>query len=140
MSACRPPLGCPLPPSSPLTLPPSLPTCPSPRRIGDLDFWRGEAYQSYFEHLEAAGGFYYERWGDAPVHSIGAGLLARKDQIRFFSDIGYFHGPYSHCPIGDAHATGRCSCKEEDNFDDHWFSCTSKWKKIHPGKKWYGSS
>lgn len=52
--------------------------------IGDLDFWRGEAYSKYFDHLEAAGGFYYERWGDAPVHSIGAGLFARKDQIKFF--------------------------------------------------------
>lgn len=28
---------------------------------------------------------------------------------------------------------------EEDNFDDHWFSCTKKWKAIHPGGQWYGS-
>lgn len=28
--------------------------------IGDLRFWRGEAYMKYFEHLDAAGGFYYE--------------------------------------------------------------------------------
>ena len=48
----------------------------------------------FFEHLDKAGGFYYERWGDAPVHSIGAALLARKDQIHFFSDIGYRHEPF----------------------------------------------
>lgn len=29
-----------------------------------------------------------QRWGDAPVHSIGAALFARKDQIHFFNDIG----------------------------------------------------
>lgn len=28
--------------------------------IGDLDFWRGEAYMKFFEHLDKKGGFYYE--------------------------------------------------------------------------------
>lgn len=28
--------------------------------IGDLNFWRGEAYTKFFEHLDSAGGFYYE--------------------------------------------------------------------------------
>ena len=35
----------------------------------------------FFEHLDKKGGFYYERWGDAPVHSIGAALFAKKEQI-----------------------------------------------------------
>jgi len=30
--------------------------------IGDLRFWRSEAYMKFFEHLDEAGGFYYERW------------------------------------------------------------------------------
>merc|ERR1711976_1033917 len=38
--------------------------------IGDLRFWRGRQYKQYFDHLDKAGGFFYERWGDAPVHSI----------------------------------------------------------------------
>ena len=28
--------------------------------IGDLDFWRGEAYTKYFDFLDSKGGFYYE--------------------------------------------------------------------------------
>ena len=28
--------------------------------IANLDFWRGEAYSKFFEHLESKGGFYYE--------------------------------------------------------------------------------
>ena len=28
--------------------------------IADMDFWRGEAYSQFFEHLESKGGFYYE--------------------------------------------------------------------------------
>ena len=25
-----------------------------------MDFWRGEAYTAFFEHLDSTGGFYYE--------------------------------------------------------------------------------
>ncbi|KAL7416730.1 glycosyltransferase family 15 protein [Mrakia frigida] len=107
--------------------------------IGDLDFWRGQAYSDYFDFLDQKGGFYYERWGDAPVHSLGVGLFAPKDSIKFFSDIGYYHAPYTHCPVGEAHVANRCSCQESENFDHKWFSCTKKWKDIHPGKTWYGS-
>jgi alpha 1,2-mannosyltransferase len=88
--------------------------------IGDLNFWRGEAYMKYFEHLDSKGGFYYERWGDAPVHSIGAGLFASKDQIHFFNDIGYKHDPFMHCPQGEAHARGKCWCDAKQNFDYEW--------------------
>lgn len=28
--------------------------------IGDLDFWRGEAYTKFVEFLDQKGGFYYE--------------------------------------------------------------------------------
>lgn len=37
-----------------------LPLVWSNFEIGDLDFWRGEAYTKYFEHLDKKGGFYYE--------------------------------------------------------------------------------
>lgn len=66
--------------------------------IGDMDFWRSNVYQEYFEHLDRAGGFFYERWGDAPVHSIALGLFADKDKIHWFKDIGYQHIPYFNCP------------------------------------------
>ncbi|ODQ82565.1 glycosyltransferase family 15 protein, partial [Babjeviella inositovora NRRL Y-12698] len=75
--------------------------------IGDMDFYRGEAYSKWFDTLEAAGGFYYERWGDAPVHSVGLGLFADKDSIHWFRDIGYEHPPYLNCPNLDR-CQGRC--------------------------------
>lgn len=34
---------------------------------GDLRFFRSQPYIDYFNYLDKAGGFYYERWGDAPV-------------------------------------------------------------------------
>jgi hypothetical protein len=30
--------------------------------IGRLAFFRSEAYLQFFEHLDQAGGFFYERW------------------------------------------------------------------------------
>lgn len=56
--------------------------------IGNLDFLRSKAYIDYFNTLDRDGGFFYERWGDAPVHTIGAALLLPKDQLHFFEDIG----------------------------------------------------
>jgi len=34
-----------------------------------------------------------------PVHSIGAALFAKKEQIVFFEDIGYTHNPFSMSPF-----------------------------------------
>ncbi|QFZ27162.1 putative mannosyltransferase [Clavispora lusitaniae] len=66
--------------------------------MGDMNFFRDEAYSSWFNHLDATGNFYYERWGDAPVHSLGLALFADKRKIHWFRDIGYYHDPYMHCP------------------------------------------
>ncbi|KAF8180086.1 glycosyltransferase family 15 protein [Pholiota molesta] len=98
--------------------------------IASLDLWRGEGYTKFFEHLDRAGGFYYERWGDAPVHSIGAALFARKDQIHFFDDIGYRHEPYQHCPQGAAHKKGKCYCDPAQSFDNDYYSCKKKFDQL----------
>ncbi|TKA78102.1 hypothetical protein B0A49_07002 [Cryomyces minteri] len=50
--------------------------------IADMSFWRGQAYEEYFNHLDRAGGFFYERWGDAPVHSIALGLFEDANKIH----------------------------------------------------------
>ncbi|KAI9886986.1 MAG: hypothetical protein M1823_001202 [Watsoniomyces obsoletus] len=60
--------------------------------IADLEFWRSEKYQDYFDHLDRAGGFFYERWGDAPVHSIALGLFEDKSRIHWYVHISY---PYA---------------------------------------------
>ncbi|KDN44469.1 hypothetical protein RSAG8_05516, partial [Rhizoctonia solani AG-8 WAC10335] len=86
--------------------------------IGDLNFWRSEAYTKYFDFLDSKGGFYYERWGDAPVHSIAAALFAKKDQIHFFENIGYRHTVFEHCPTGRIHAQNKCWCDEANTFDN----------------------
>ncbi|KOH00513.1 putative mannosyltransferase [Saccharomyces eubayanus] len=66
--------------------------------IVDLDFLRSEPYEQYMQYLEEKGGFYYERWGDAPVRSLALALFADKSRIHWFRDIGYYHIPYTNCP------------------------------------------
>ncbi|GAA5944538.1 glycosyltransferase family 15 protein [Sporobolomyces koalae] len=98
--------------------------------IGALDFYRSEAYRSYFRHLDESGGFFYERFGDAPVHSVAAALMLKPSEVHYFSDIGYRHEPFQHCPIAVLQNECTCNVRTEENFEFHGYSCTPKWKEI----------
>jgi alpha 1,2-mannosyltransferase len=98
--------------------------------IGDLNWLRSQAYTDYFDHLDHDGGFFYERWGDAPVHSIAAAIMLPKDQIHFFNDIAYYHVPFTHCPTGEqTRLELKCHCNPQDNFDWNGYSC--KFYSLH---------
>ncbi|MCJ1365209.1 alpha 1,2-mannosyltransferase 2.4.1 [Acarospora aff. strigata] len=100
--------------------------------IGNLNWLRSKAYLDFFDALDHDGGFFYERWGDAPVHSIAAGLLLKKDEIHFFNDIAYYHVPFTHCPTGDDKRMElKCHCNPKDNFDWKGYSCTSRYYDIN---------
>ena len=105
--------------------------------IGDLNFFRSKEYLDYFEYLSKSGGFYYERWGDAPVHSIGAVLLLDKDEILHFEDIGYNHVPFFTYPEGrQVTKYKRCVVpKDKDNINVKLGSCLPRWWKFGSGKK-----
>lgn len=90
--------------------------------IASFKFYRSEIYEKYFEYLDKKGGFYYERWGDAPVHSIAAYLFLGVEKIHFFSDIGYRHDPFQHCPNIPS-MESKCDCKPSDSIDFTAFSC-----------------
>lgn len=102
--------------------------------IGDMDFYRGEAYSKWMDALEEAGGFYYERWGDAPVHSVGLGLFEDRSKIHWFRDIGYYHSPYKNIPNSD-----RCNAPEDSGYfapeDVHDQNCLSNWIRLEMTNK-----
>ncbi|CAO1638067.1 unnamed protein product [Parajaminaea phylloscopi] len=105
--------------------------------IGDLRFWRSEAYQKYFDYLDKAGGFFYERWGDAPVHSIAAVLFLDRSRLHHFDDIGYFHNPWGHCPTNKKmyHENSKCNCQPEKSFDREGYSCLKQaWRTLYEGE------
>jgi mannosyltransferase len=111
--------------------------------IANLNFFRSDAYNTYFDFLDKTGGFYYERWGDAPVHSIALNILVDKNQIHHFEDLGYYHPPFMTCPTSDEiKASKRCICKADYGkhrvdtpIDYHYFSCLPKWWRYGSGKR-----
>lgn len=98
--------------------------------IANLNFYRSQGYLEFFNHLDNSGGFFYERWGDAVVHTLALSLMLNKSQIHHFSDIGYMHAPYHRCPHDDdSYYSGRCVCNENraDDVDFAAHSCLPKW-------------
>lgn len=104
--------------------------------VASLDLWRSQAYRDYFDYLDQAGGFFYERWGDAPVHSIAAALFIPRDQIHYFPDIGYYHPPYNNCPIDQTiFDKGKCSCNQDADFTFQGYSCTNHYFDVNKMEK-----
>ena len=97
--------------------------------ITNLDFLRAEPYERYMDYLESKGGFYYERWGDAPVRSLALGLFADKSQIHWFRDIGYNHFPYTNCP-NSAKCDSKCTAGYFTPWDNLEIeNCQANWMK-----------
>lgn len=66
--------------------------------IAKLSIYQDPIYDNYFNYLEDQGGFWKERWGDAPVHSLGLSMILDIDDVHYFRDIGYRHDTLQHCP------------------------------------------
>ena len=96
--------------------------------VVNLNFYRSLQYQLYVEYLDKTGIFFYERAGDAPVHSIAAALFLPKESIKYFDSIAYMHPPYTHCPIDDkVYMKYRCDCKQPDDFTFQGYSCGNQY-------------
>ncbi|KAH7041453.1 glycosyltransferase family 15 protein [Microdochium trichocladiopsis] len=66
--------------------------------IARLSWFRSKEYEDFFEMMDRSGGFWMERWGDAPIHSLAAGILLGPKDIHYFRDFGYRHTTIQHCP------------------------------------------
>ncbi len=104
--------------------------------IADMDFFRGEAYQNYFNHLDKTNKFFYERWGDAPIHSIAVSLFLDKLQVHLFQDMGYYHNPYASCPTNmEVWKNNRCSCDFNKDFTFSLYSCAPRYYDLQSLEK-----
>lgn len=66
--------------------------------IAKLSIYQDPIYDNFFNYLEDQGGFWKERWGDAPVHSLGLSMILDIYDVHYFRDIGYKHDTLQHCP------------------------------------------
>ncbi|PVV01151.1 hypothetical protein BB560_004441 [Smittium megazygosporum] len=93
--------------------------------VVDLKFYRSKAYSDYFNFLDKSGGFFYERWGDAPVHTLAVAMFLSKDQVHFFKDIGYYHPAMGSCPK-DSDRIGKCVCNPKEH-NQMSYGCVRSW-------------
>ena len=59
--------------------------------VASFSVFRSEQYFRYFDYLDRTGGFYYERWGDAPVHTYYIVHMLNKSDVKLFNDLAYTH-------------------------------------------------
>ncbi|ODV80020.1 glycosyltransferase family 15 protein, partial [Suhomyces tanzawaensis NRRL Y-17324] len=99
--------------------------------IADLSLFHSPEYQHFFEYLDASGGFYYERWGDAPVHTMAIVLFLQKSDIHWFHDFGYYHPPFTQCPLNPAvFVDKKCTCDPDEDFTYGFLSCTPHFLEV----------
>ncbi|GMM28638.1 putative mannosyltransferase [Martiniozyma asiatica (nom. inval.)] len=81
--------------------------------IASNELFTSPEYKQYYDFLESTHGFFTERWGDAPIHSLAAGLFLNLSEIHYFRDIGYKHSTLAHCPYN---SPNQLPYKEGPNF------------------------
>ncbi|ODV62338.1 glycosyltransferase family 15 protein [Ascoidea rubescens DSM 1968] len=92
--------------------------------IADMDFYREEAYSKFFEFIDKSGGFFYERWGDAPIHSMAVSIFLNKDKLHYFDNFGYYHPPNGQCPRSfEERLKRRCDCDGKRDYNWSQISC-----------------
>lgn len=88
--------------------------------IARLDFWQSQQYRDYFEFLEKSGGFWHERWGDAPVHTFAVAMFLNASQVHYFRDVGYQHTSIGHCPYNAPNQIPLSKYPRYSDYDDDW--------------------
>ncbi|EPX75354.1 mannosyltransferase complex subunit [Schizosaccharomyces octosporus yFS286] len=96
--------------------------------IANFDFFRNDLYEDFFQKMDRTGGFWTERWGDAPFHSLAAGLFLKETEVHYFRDFGYRHSDIYHCgqDLG-------CNCECLSEFPEVEFAeggCFRQWAKL----------
>lgn len=59
-----------------------------------------------------------------------------------YSEVGYKHDPFMHCPTGDVHAGGKCWCDQNQNFGEKCLTSNSPCSVLiliflHTDYEWY---
>lgn len=95
--------------------------------IADLAFFRSKEYEDYFQYLDETGNFFYERWGDAPIHSLAVSYLLPFEKVHYFANTGYYHKPNFDCPSDpEIFNALHCKCEPARSFTNLPYSCVPR--------------
>ena len=94
--------------------------------LASFALWRDPQYVEFFEYLEESGGFFYERWGDAPVHTFYIAAMVELSRVHRFEDIGYGHTGRYNLPT-DASLRAQCNT---NLFNYGLPDCNAKWDNL----------
>ena len=89
--------------------------------IASFSLFRSKEYREYFEFLDSKAGFYYERWGDAPVHTFYISLMLKKTDVHMFKDLHYSHANRTN------HHEWDLKCKYPQVIFKDKTTCTYNW-------------
>lgn len=59
--------------------------------LGSQRFFESQDYKKYIDYLDKLGGFWFYRWGDAPVKTLALSLFVKPEQIYSYADLPYRH-------------------------------------------------
>ena len=60
--------------------------------VAEIEFFRSGLYYMFFKRIEANGGVYLHRWGDAPIKYLGVNILMPPQQKVAIKGFVYQHG------------------------------------------------
>lgn len=60
--------------------------------IVDMDFFRSQNYQDYFEYLNQTNNIFYRRWGDHCIRYLGIKMFMEPKAVWALTDFCYQHG------------------------------------------------
>ena len=103
--------------------------------IASFALYRNATYLSFFDFLDKIGGFFYERWGDASVHTFYMTFMLDKRSIHLFEDIAYEHEPYASCAHTKPNKKGHCKCETRARVSTERYMqrvnrCFFRWKQL----------
>ena len=62
--------------------------------ISHVSLWTSPIWRAYMAFIDKSGGIYTQRWGDAPLHTLGVSMLIGLDKLHRFADVAYTHTPF----------------------------------------------
>ncbi|KAH8600385.1 glycolipid 2-alpha-mannosyltransferase-domain-containing protein [Bisporella sp. PMI_857] len=99
--------------------------------IARLSWFRSKEYEDFFQMMDRSGGFWMERWGDAPIHSLGGCIATTLDEKKRKEEDEYW---VDWDPVKENGVGCRCKCDTDIvDVEGKQGSCLAEWVDVAGG-------